>query len=481
MKKFVALILSALVCTSPVYAYADDSNETPPIDLVGDSDENSSVDDSNETPPISLVDDSTEYIQFTMVNESELWVSGLTESVENLVIPAYADGLPVVGIDSYAFMDYSNSIKSAVIPETVKYINEGAFSYCSNMESLTISNGVEYIGELAFSGCSALENVTLPESVLKIDDHAFNGCDNLQSITIQNPDCEIFAFDYTSKMLFTNNIGIFNKNFKSLGKSPVEVNVYDFEIPYENKLISLMNDYDASYNSLVYWLYDLDKDNTPELIVKTGASEADYALSFYKYQDNTVSLIDTMSGSYSSLYVDIDNNQLCSVYGHMGNGGIIWLSSDGNSVSDEKTVDTVYNEETGEYVDSSYGNFKKLDSAYSQITDDVWEELDMSLIKNYVPDVNINGSDIIIPSDTLGDVNNDGVIDANDASAVLSAYSLLSTSNYKFSDEQVNTADVNGDGAIDANDASAILAYYSYLSTLPSSDTPISIKDYINQ
>ena len=67
---------------------------------------------------------------------------------------------------------------------------------------------------------------------------------------------------------------------------------------------------------------------------------------------------------------------------------------------------------------------------------------------------------------TLGDVNEDGLVDATDASAVLIEYANLSTGgNGTFSDEQKSAADVNFDNMIDATDASAILTFYSYLST----------------
>ena len=66
----------------------------------------------------------------------------------------------------------------------------------------------------------------------------------------------------------------------------------------------------------------------------------------------------------------------------------------------------------------------------------------------------------------FGDPNNDGKIDAKDASFVLEAYSKLSTgSEDVLTAEQSTAANVNRDDKVDAKDASAILAYYSYLST----------------
>lgn len=67
---------------------------------------------------------------------------------------------------------------------------------------------------------------------------------------------------------------------------------------------------------------------------------------------------------------------------------------------------------------------------------------------------------------SIGDVNEDGVVDASDASLILSEYSVLSTGEKSFpSNEFKSIADINGDGLIDASDASEILDFYSFSST----------------
>ncbi|WP_242823081.1 dockerin type I domain-containing protein, partial [Ruminococcus flavefaciens] len=67
----------------------------------------------------------------------------------------------------------------------------------------------------------------------------------------------------------------------------------------------------------------------------------------------------------------------------------------------------------------------------------------------------------------LGDVNFDGMIDANDASAILVAYASMSSKDHTsvFTAAQTIAADVNLDGKADSVDASCVLSYYAYLST----------------
>lgn len=67
---------------------------------------------------------------------------------------------------------------------------------------------------------------------------------------------------------------------------------------------------------------------------------------------------------------------------------------------------------------------------------------------------------------TLGDVNEDGKIDAKDASRVLVYYAAASTgADGGLGESQKKAANVNGDKLIDAKDASRILVFYASAST----------------
>jgi|GEM_PF-6813503 len=77
----------------------------------------------------------------------------------------------------------------------------------------------------------------------------------------------------------------------------------------------------------------------------------------------------------------------------------------------------------------------------------------------------------------LGDINGDGAVDASDASAVLTAYAMISTGQDSgLTETQLFNADVNGDGVADATDASLILGYYAYVQT--TNEEPIPFKEF---
>ena len=56
----------------------------------------------------------------------------------------------------------------------------------------------------------------------------------------------------------------------------------------------------------------------------------------------------------------------------------------------------------------------------------------------------------------LGDVNEDGEIDTQDAGLIISYY----YGNIELTEQQMTVADVNGDGEIDTQDAGLIISYY---------------------
>ncbi|MBR6966931.1 MAG: leucine-rich repeat protein [Ruminococcus sp.] len=81
----------------------------------------------------------------------------------------------------------------------------------------------------------------------------------------------------------------------------------------------------------------------------------------------------------------------------------------------------------------------------------------------------------VIKERAMGDVNNDGFIDAVDASAVLAEYASLSGGGSgSFTDAMKKAADIDGNGITDAVDASNILAYYAYLSSGKEGEDPFA-------
>ena len=105
--------------------------------------------------------------------------------------------------------------------------------------------------------------------------------------------------------------------------------------------------------------------------------------------------------------------------------------------------------------------------------DGIVDSLDASLVKSIANKNNISSttsttvniittttnSKPISSNSIIGDVNNDGIIDARDATEVLTDYARTSTGSESKLSRQI--ADINNDYVIDARDATLILTYYA--------------------
>lgn len=73
---------------------------------------------------------------------------------------------------SYTFYA-CKTLKSVVLPETLKTVGESAFNKCSALEEVIFKDNLKVIGKGAFMSCPMLKEVNLPDGVEKISDRAF--------------------------------------------------------------------------------------------------------------------------------------------------------------------------------------------------------------------------------------------------------------------------------------------------------------------
>lgn len=90
-----------------------------------------------------------------------------------VVVPEYFEGIEVVGIGTDAFKQ-DVKLKSIRLPQTVSFIEWGAFEGCENLVDVNIPENVAVIEDMTFSDCKNLKMVKLPKGLQEIGVKAFS-------------------------------------------------------------------------------------------------------------------------------------------------------------------------------------------------------------------------------------------------------------------------------------------------------------------
>ena len=116
------------------------------------------------------------------IENNEVIITGYNgKHGKSIEIPEFIEGSPVTKLFYWCF-DEQSSIEEIIIPNSVKYINIGAFYKCTSLKQITIPNSVKYIAKDAFNGCISLTNINIPNSVDYIGESAFFRCRYLKTI-----------------------------------------------------------------------------------------------------------------------------------------------------------------------------------------------------------------------------------------------------------------------------------------------------------
>lgn len=157
------------------------------------------------------------------------------EGIKSVLIPNH-----ITEIEKCAF--YKSRVKSLVIPDSIKMINESAFEACSYLTSIKLPNSLTVIKPMLFENCPKLETIEIPDSVKVIGYKAFKGCSNLKQISnlkniiiIQElafADCTNLK-NITIPKLFSSSM-VFNNSFKNCPNLTIET--LGIQIPFlQNK------------------------------------------------------------------------------------------------------------------------------------------------------------------------------------------------------------------------------------------------------
>lgn len=314
--------------------------------------------------------------------------------------------------------EFKDEIQNVVIGKGVESIGVGMFSECSNLISVSFPDSLKTIGNYSFSSCNKLSSIVIPESVTSIGSGSFAMCINLSEVSIPS------SVTYIGDLAFSNT--------KWLNDQRSE------EEPFVIANGILINASFCAGDTII-----------PDSVTQIAGN------AFYGCSDITsLTIPDSVKDIGTNAFngcrgiktvvipASVENIGLQAFIGCTSLSEVIILSPEC----------TIYDRATTFLNDKE--NYTGVIKGYKGSTAE-------SYAKKYGYSFISLGN---VPS--LGDPNGDGVVDAKDASLILSEYSLLSTGEKAtFTSAQKQAADVNTDGLTDSKDSSRILGYYSYLST----------------
>ena len=113
----------------------------------------------------------------------ETGTNTLVNSWDELVSSGYVtdiEGVLQKGVEQQQFYELTGDL---VLPDGSVAIDNDCFSNCE-LTCVVLPNTIEFIGEYAFSRCYSLKSIAIPEGVTDIKRNTFSNCKALESIVL---------------------------------------------------------------------------------------------------------------------------------------------------------------------------------------------------------------------------------------------------------------------------------------------------------
>ena len=107
---------------------------------------------------------------------------GCSATAKVIQVPETLYGETVVGIGNNAFALLD--AKKIILPDTVEYITEYAFSSCNKLEEVDLGNGLKKTGLFTFNDCNELRSVSFPDGMEEMTEVCFGICEKLGEVYV---------------------------------------------------------------------------------------------------------------------------------------------------------------------------------------------------------------------------------------------------------------------------------------------------------
>ena len=148
-----------------------------------------------------------------------------SSTAEVIQVPETLFGETVVGIGSNAFAMLE--AQKIILPDTVEYLDEYAFSMCDNLVEVNLGKGLKKIGYMSFNLCNELLSISFPEGMEEMVDVCFGACKKLGEVYIPESVTK-FGNRIASTSLCPEIVIV------TPAGSAAEANAQEYGIPYRN-------------------------------------------------------------------------------------------------------------------------------------------------------------------------------------------------------------------------------------------------------
>lgn len=161
--------------------------------------------------PENYIENNGDYYYIKDDNTAVLVKSKYSEtsfaSSEKIIVPDEINGYPVTAIERWAFLN--SCATEIILPDTIEFINAGAFQSNIYLEKINIPSNLKYIGEEAFAYCDSLKEINIDSTKLNISPYAFYGDRQLVNVNLNVKSIDNNAFQNCTSLknlILSNNI-----------------------------------------------------------------------------------------------------------------------------------------------------------------------------------------------------------------------------------------------------------------------------------
>ena len=355
-------------------------------------------------------------------------------TLKGIVIPD-----SVTSIGESAFWRCTN-LTNITIPDSVTSLGNSTFIYCANLTSVKLPKSISQIGSDMFNGCLKLENVIIPDGVLHIGNNAFFSCTKLNNITIPNSVTSIgnWAFYFCS---------ISNVFYHGTPEQWTQMSIGT----YNNKLIEANICYISPIKSASAVGGNLTNKTSNSTIGTTPTKQ----YTRKNLVPNTEALLMVVQGTAD----DYEINTSTLRY-------IAQTTVDENGTATFNTF--------GDFSDNSwsivliFGECTHSSSKWETVKESTYTEtgLEVCVCDHCGEVIESKEIDVLAPEYPLGDVNNDMIVNIEDATQIQKYLVEI----ISLTDSQLKNADIDNDGIVSVRDATEIqkhlIGISSYLNNL---------------